>query len=148
MKVFSELETKHREYTKKLKLRKVLNLTDVMDFEDVLFLNKVASYLDIARCFKAKGKEPVRSFLMGNTMLRPLKANKVEVFYGVGQDQSQSEPVGMSHMDSDEEGSLTRQGRPRQQFVVLRARQKDEQGHLERLGESPGTRTAGKGLSP
>lgn len=104
MKVFSELETKHREFTKKLKLRKILNLTDVMDFEDVLFVNRVASYLDITRCLKAKGKEPVRSFLMGNSTLRPLRANKVEVFYGVGQEQGQADAQGMSQMDSDDEG--------------------------------------------
>jgi hypothetical protein len=76
-----------------------------MDFQDVLFINKVAGYLDITNYLKVKGKDSVRKFLVSNPTLKPLKANKVEIFYGVSEDQLQNEANGMGQMDLGNEGN-------------------------------------------
>jgi hypothetical protein len=76
-----------------------------MDFEDIPYINKVAAYLNINKYLKAKGKDSVRNFLVSNSTIKPLKANKVEIFYGVSENQNQKDPHGMGQMDQDNEGN-------------------------------------------
>ena len=102
MKLFVKLESRQKEVAKKLKLRRILNVAEVMDFEEVAYINKVATFLDWTKYIKANGKEKIRNFTLTNATLKPIKANKVEIFYGVNENSSQVDPQGLGQLDQEE----------------------------------------------
>lgn len=102
MKLFQKLESEHKNFVKKLRLRKIIKMTDVMDFDEVPYINKVSTFLDIPKYSKANSKETIRNFVTSNVTLKPIKSNKVESFYGVWENETKGQ--GLGEMDEDAEG--------------------------------------------
>ena len=78
---------------------KILQMSEALDFEEVKFKNKVASFLN-NRKWNLK-KDSLRKHLSGNASLAPVNLTKPEHFYGL--EAPNAKDIGMGGMDFDED---------------------------------------------